>query len=97
MYISSITSIFFIPLSSLILFKDKVDANKFSSIFAIGTGVVRTSFFSSLTVTLVKKFKLSKLENGIGLKITFFFSSLYSSEVIFKKVNYISKFGLRLF
>ena len=73
MYISSITSIFFIPLSSSILFKDNVDANKFSSILAIGTSAGRTSFFSSVTITSLRKFKLSKLENGIGLKITFFF------------------------
>ena len=69
MYNSSITSIFLMPLSSSTLFKDNVDANKFSSIFAIGTEAGGTSFFALFS----KKFKLSKFLKGICLKITFFF------------------------
>ena len=67
------TSIFFKLLSSFILFNDNVDANKFSSIFAIGICAAENSFFSWVTKILVKKFELSNLENGIGLKIIFFF------------------------
>ena len=61
------------PLSSSTLFKDNVDANKFSSIFAIGTEAGEIFFFTLFSKKSVKKFKLSKFLKGIGLKITFFF------------------------
>ena len=66
-------SIFFVLFSSFILFNDKVDANKFSSIFATGALSATTSLLSSLIKISVKKFRLSNVENRIGLKITFFF------------------------